>query len=592
MSYAPFPLVWGAFGGGGGGVSFGTIQTPFGTYPTATGSGDILTFTSSNSTVTITGTAGTDSIDFVASQSLQQVTDVGASTTNPIEVRGITVGTSSGASGTGVKIYKAVEADNEYIRFITPDDKNVRVFADNIDADYNHQLPNANGTYGLKINEISFDKQGFAEIFSDDIYEGAVNLYFTDGRAQAAMAGLYEVPLTFSTGLTRTANTITNNLSTGVSAGQNVIGGTTASTNLNLFSNNHATRGNINFGTASTYDELNDRFGISTLTPGSKLEIKTDAIGTTQAITAGINLKNTTAASSGNQQYSPAIYFSGNGWKSASTAASQSSIGRIFLAPAQGTSIVAGNIVFQISDNGSAYTNRLSINNTSAVFTSAGNVDTTIGASGYLSGAYNVTVGNTGSGITTGMKYATAGANNTQTTGTANAPILYHEFRGGFAQAASGAGVQVFAGFSPVVNHTATVGASRYEAIRVNVTETSVGTAQNYLMRLGTGGGTYAPKFDITNAGKAIYDSTITAGGTTGDRTINKPSGTVNFAAAATAITVTNSLCTTSSIVICVVRTNDTTATIKNVVPGSGSFVITLDAAATAETSVGFIVNN
>lgn len=512
---------------------------------------------------------------------------------NMTYTRGITVGTSSGASGTGVKIYKAVEADNEYIRFITPDDKNVRVFADNIDADYNHQLPNANGTYGLKINEISFDKQGFAEIFSDDIYEGAVNLYFTDGRAQAAMAGLYEVPLTFTNGVTRSSNTISNNLSVGInSANQTAVGSTQSGGDLVLSSTTNATKGNINFGTASTYDELTDRFGISTLTPGSKLEIKTDAIGTTQAITAGINLTNTTAASSGNQQYSPAIYFSGNGWKSASTAASQSSIGRIFLAPAQGTSIVAGNIVFQISDNGSAYTNRLSINNTSAVFTSAGNVDTTIGASGYLSGAYNVTVGNTGSGITTGMKYATAGANNTQTTGTANAPILYHEFRGGFAQAASGTGVQVFAGFSPVVNHTATVGASSYEAIRVNVTETSVGTAQNYLMRLGTGGGTYAPKFDITNAGKAIYDATNTTAGTTGNQTINKPSGTVNFAAAATAITVTNSLVTTSSIVLAIARTNDTTCAVKNVVPGSGSFVINMTAACTAETSVGFIVNN
>jgi hypothetical protein len=35
-----------------------------------------------------------------------------------------------------------------------------------------------------------------------------------------------EVPLTFSTGLTRTVNTITNNLSTGVVGGQTAIGGT------------------------------------------------------------------------------------------------------------------------------------------------------------------------------------------------------------------------------------------------------------------------------------------------------------------------------------------------------------------------------
>lgn len=99
-------------------------------------------------------------------------------------------------------------------------------------------------------------------------------------------------------------------------------------------------------------------------------------------------------------------------------------------------------------------------------------------------------------------------------------------------------------------------------------------------------------RFKISSAGKPTYDSTITAGGTTGNQTINKPSGTVNIAAAGTTVTVTNNLVTTSSIVTAVVRTNDTTAYIKNVVPSAGSFVITLGAAATAETSIGFIVNN
>lgn len=91
---------------------------------------------------------------------------------------------------------------------------------------------------------------------------------------------------------------------------------------------------------------------------------------------------------------------------------------------------------------------------------------------------------------------------------------------------------------------------------------------------------------------KISQDATNTAGGTTGNQTINKPTGTVNFAAGATALTVTNSLVTTSSIVLAVVRTNDATAQIKNVVPGSGSFVINLSATATGETSVGFIVIN
>jgi hypothetical protein len=89
-----------------------------------------------------------------------------------------------------------------------------------------------------------------------------------------------------------------------------------------------------------------------------------------------------------------------------------------------------------------------------------------------------------------------------------------------------------------------------------------------------------------------ILQRTITAGGTTGNQTINQMSGTVNIAAAGTTVTVTNSLVTADSIVHCVLRTNDATATIKNVVSAAGSFVINLGAAATAEVSIGFLVTN
>jgi hypothetical protein len=87
-------------------------------------------------------------------------------------------------------------------------------------------------------------------------------------------------------------------------------------------------------------------------------------------------------------------------------------------------------------------------------------------------------------------------------------------------------------------------------------------------------------------------DRTITPTGTTGNQTINKPSGTVNIAASGTSVTVTNSLVTADSIVYAVLRTNDDTAWIKNVVPAAGSFTINLGAAATAEVSIGFLVTN
>lgn len=92
--------------------------------------------------------------------------------------------------------------------------------------------------------------------------------------------------------------------------------------------------------------------------------------------------------------------------------------------------------------------------------------------------------------------------------------------------------------------------------------------------------------------GKVIFDSTITAGGTTGNQTINRPAGTVNFAAGTSAITVTNSFATANSIVWAIARTNDSTCAVKNVVPAAGSFVINMTANCTAETSVGFVVVN
>jgi hypothetical protein len=97
----------------------------------------------------------------------------------------------------------------------------------------------------------------------------------------------------------------------------------------------------------------------------------------------------------------------------------------------------------------------------------------------------------------------------------------------------------------------------------------------------------------VSKDGKLIFNATNTATGTTGARTINKPSGTANIAAGGTSVTVTNSLVSASSIVYCVIRTNDANATaIKNVVPAAGSFTINLTTAPAAEISVGFIVYN
>lgn len=115
--------------------------------------------------------------------------------------------------------------------------------------------------------------------------------------------------------------------------------------------------------------------------------------------------------------------------------------------------------------------------------------------------------------------------------------------------------------------------------------EVTFGNANVGRLRLGAG------TFDVS-ATNLILSNTATAGGTTGARTINKPAGSVNFAAAATSLVVTNSLVTAASIIIATVATNDSTMKSVVAVAGSGSFTLTANAAATAETRVSFLVIN
>lgn len=83
---------------------------------------------------------------------------------------------------------------------------------------------------------------------------------------------------------------------------------------------------------------------------------------------------------------------------------------------------------------------------------------------------------------------------------------------------------------------------------------------------------------------------TNTPAGTTGAQTINKPCGSVNFAAAAGTLVVTNSLVNTGSLVIAFPLKSDASLTYATAVPASGSFMILGNAGATAETRVGFLV--
>ena len=86
-------------------------------------------------------------------------------------------------------------------------------------------------------------------------------------------------------------------------------------------------------------------------------------------------------------------------------------------------------------------------------------------------------------------------------------------------------------------------------------------------------------------------DATITAGGTTGDQTINKSLFSVNFGVGLSFLTVTNSLISTNSLVICTPQKKGTLLTIAAEVH-SGSVDLIGNAGADVETKVACIVFN
>lgn len=143
-------------------------------------------------------------------------------------------------------------------------------------------------------------------------------------------------------------------------------------------------------------------------------------------------------------------------------------------------------------------------------------------------------------------------------------------------------------------------------AIFANITDTA-SNASSLLMDLQTGGvsnfrvskgGTATARGivslgNVTLNGDVQLSKTITPAGTTGARTINNNSGSVNFAAGAMSLVVTNNLVTTNSVIHCTIASNDSTMTSVQVVAGAGSFTIYAQPGPpAAETRVNFLVTN
>jgi hypothetical protein len=176
-------------------------------------------------------------------------------------------------------------------------------------------------------------------------------------------------------------------------------------------------------------------------------------------------------------------------------------------------------------------------------------------------------------------------------------PVLTHY---GTSQQPLGAGSSVTTQYGFFSSANLVGATTNYAFIASNTAAVAAGrTAFGFYsaINVATGGGTTwafyaegtAPSFF---AGDMRFDKTVTAAGTTGAQTINKNAGTVNFAAAATSLVVTNSRVNANSIIIATVATNDTTMKSVAAVAGAGSFTLNADAAATAETRVNWLVIN
>ncbi|MBO9573809.1 MAG: hypothetical protein J7497_16605, partial [Chitinophagaceae bacterium] len=89
---------------------------------------------------------------------------------------------------------------------------------------------------------------------------------------------------TFTSGLTNSSGTVTNDFFTGKAGGQTLYGGTASGESLTLSSTINGTKGKIFFGANSVYDQVNDRFGFGNIFPVYDLDIN-------KSTTTGLRLK-------------------------------------------------------------------------------------------------------------------------------------------------------------------------------------------------------------------------------------------------------------------------------------------------------------
>jgi len=128
-------------------------------------------------------------------------------------------------------------------------------------------------------------------------------------------------------------------------AGSPIKFGTTDANALNLYTNNISRMTIASSGSITYTNDLNNQQSISANTTAT-----------------GLQLQNLNTASASNQSYSEAVVFTGYGWKTNSTASSQSVSLRQYMIPVQGAANPTAKMVFEKNINGAGYSSIFEMN--------------------------------------------------------------------------------------------------------------------------------------------------------------------------------------------------------------------------------------
>jgi hypothetical protein len=146
-------------------------------------------------------------------------------------------------------------------------------------------------------------------------------------------------------------------------------------------------------GTASI--NINGTVGATTPNTGAFTTLnlsglETISLATAASATDGVLVKTSATASSGNQKWSPAVSWEGQGWKTQATAASQPVKWRAYVQPTAGFSNPTSEWLLQSSVNGGGYTTQLVISGDSGGYVTASSLlqGAVVQSSGFGTGGF------------------------------------------------------------------------------------------------------------------------------------------------------------------------------------------------------------